>query len=128
MTSYLHQARQWANDRARRKLAAGKPTPRAVVLSFAVDRDLLGRAEVLAFVLATNDYWNLVNDCRIGFPPHSRSGVSAESGVVYGPVSLWEQELVIHDCDQISVHRQAVANQFPTPIVYDVATNPNGRF
>jgi hypothetical protein len=37
----------------------------AVVLSFAIDRDLLAGADVLAFVVATTDHWDLIHDCRL---------------------------------------------------------------
>jgi hypothetical protein len=100
----------------------------AVVLSFSIDRDLLASADTLAFVVATPDYWDLVQDCRLGFPPHRRPGGKQSYDVVYGPVSLWRQELVIHDCDQISIHEQALANQLPTPNVYQITTGPGGLF
>ena len=100
----------------------------AVVLSFAIDRDLLAGADVLAFVVATTDYWDLIHDCRLGFAPHSPPGAKKYYDVVYGPVSLWRQELIIHDCDQISVHDQSLANRLPQPIVYQVATSASGLF
>jgi hypothetical protein len=128
LTSYLHQARQWANDRVRRKIAANQPVPKAVVLSFTVDRNLLASAEGLAFVLATNDYWDLVSDCRVGFTPLSRTGANPAYDVVYGPVALWQQQLIIHDCDQVSIHTQTIANRIPAPVVHDIATNASGLF
>jgi hypothetical protein len=43
-------------------------------------------------------------------------------------VSLSRQELIVHDCDQISVHDQNLANRLPEPIVYQVATSTSGLF
>jgi hypothetical protein len=112
-----------------RRLRGPRGTPlQATVLSFAIDRDLLAGAEILAFVMATPDYWDLVHDCRLGFAPHGRPGAKKYYDVVYGPVSLWRQELVVHDCDQISVHDQSLANRLPQPIVYQVATSASGLF
>ena len=127
LTTSDHQARQRANTRVRRRRA---PTGsiQAVVLSFSIDRDLLADADTLAFVVATPDYWDLVHDCRLGFAPHSRPGTKKYYDVVYGPVSLWRQELVIHDCDQISIHDQNLANRLPQPTVFDLATSVNGLF
>jgi hypothetical protein len=76
------------------------------VLSFEIDRDLLAVLDTLAFVRPINDFWDLVQDCRGMFPPHQRRGQQASYDVVYGPVTLWPQRLVIQDCDQISFHTQ----------------------
>lgn len=128
LTTYDHQARQWANVRVRRMRSPRGAPLHAVVLSFSIDRDLLAAADTLAFVVATPDYWDLVQDCRLGFPPHRRPGGEQSYDVVYGPVSLWRQELVIHDCDQISIHDQALATRLPAPTVYQIATSPGGLF
>ena len=52
-----------------------------------------------------SDYWQLVAHCRSG-NNHARAGTSraAYYDVVYGPVSLYLQFLVIADADQISFH------------------------
>jgi hypothetical protein len=128
LTTSDHQARQWANTRVRRLLRPTGPPLQAVVLSFAIDRDLIAGADVLAFVLATSDYWDLVHDCRLGLTPHARPGARQYYDIVYGPVSLWRQELIIHDADQISIHDQALANRLPQPIVYQIAALPGGLF
>jgi hypothetical protein len=102
-TTNLHQARQWANFRLFRapRLTGNK----AVVLEFELDRDWLSRLDSLAFVRDTYDYWDLVSDCRHGFRPHQRQTPNPPAyDVVYGPVSLWPQKLVLNDCDQISFH------------------------
>ena len=97
-TTYEHQARQWANQRVR--LLAGPAI--ATVIAFTVDRTALGQRLHLAFVADTADFYDLVQFSRTGStPPH---GCNPCYDVVYGPVSLWPQTLVIKDCDQISFH------------------------
>jgi hypothetical protein len=128
LTTNDHQARQWANSRVRRLRDPRAAPLQAVVLSFAIDRDLLAGADILAFVVATTDYWDFVHDCRLGFAPHGRAGAKKYYDVVYGPVSLSRQELIVHDCDQISVHDQSLADQLPQPTVYQVATGASGLF
>jgi Protein of unknown function (DUF3990) len=129
-TTNDHQARQWANDSARR-LASRSPSiaSHAIVLVFSLKRDWLAGLEALCFVRPTQDYFDLVADCRSGFPPHQRNPApNRHYDVVYGPVSLGFQRLVIHDCDQISFHDQIVANGLPTPILHDVGTGAGGLF
>lgn len=42
--------------------------------------------------------------------------------MVYGPVTLWPQRLVIQDCDQVSFHTDGATLGLPDPIIHDVAT------
>jgi hypothetical protein len=125
LTSHLHQARQWANSRVRLSRLRGS-ADQAVVLSFAIDRDLLASAEALAFVIPTTDYWELVHHCRTGLAPHRRSGTKQRYDIVYGPLSLWPRELIIHDCDQLSVHDQKFADQLPTPHILEIGRRADG--
>ena len=115
-TTSLHQAEQWANTRVHRTRAARRPAPIAIVLAFQLSRDWLASLETLAFVRPINDFWDLVEDCRNGFPPHQRpTPFGACYDIVFGPVTLWPQRLVIQDCDQISFHTQrAVRGLSPT--------------
>jgi hypothetical protein len=100
----LHQAKQWANTRVLRTTGT---TGSAVVLRFEIHRDWLASLDTLAFVRAIADFWALVADCRVGFPPHQRQPPHpVPYDVVYGPVTLWPQILIISDCDQISFHTQ----------------------
>jgi hypothetical protein len=126
LTTYDHQATQWANGKVRRHLRATGTRLQAVVLSFSIDRDLLAAADTLAFVAATPDYWDLVHDCRLGFRSHRRPGTKRTYDVVYGPVSLWRQELIIYDSDQMSIHDQSLADTLPTPLVHQLATAAGG--
>ncbi|WP_158237552.1 DUF3990 domain-containing protein [Bradyrhizobium forestalis] len=114
VTTNPHQARQWANTRV---ISLPSRAVFAVVLRFQLNRDWLAGLDALAFVRPTQDFWDLVTDCRIGFPPHQRSS-SHPYDVVYGPVTLWPQQLIINDCDQISFHSTQAAAALPSPIVH----------
>jgi len=127
-TTRLHQARQWANSRVRRILAPAGQQPQAIVLRFTLSRNRVASLDTLAFVRAMPDYWRLVTDCRNGFPPHQR-GRPDEYDIVYGPVALPLQQLVIQDCDQISFHTHRALSVLGTnPMVQGVAPLPNGLF
>ncbi|HEX5327388.1 MAG TPA: DUF3990 domain-containing protein [Acetobacteraceae bacterium] len=106
-TTSEHQARQWANSRWVRSPASGT---NAVVLRFALDRDWLASLDALAFARPIPDFWDLVADCRNGFRPHQRLPPhNPPFDIVYGPVTIWPQLLVIQDCDQISFHTSRAA-------------------
>jgi uncharacterized protein DUF3990 len=126
-TTWDHQARQWANARVLRTLAPPPAAGRnAIVLRFELDRDWLAGLESLVFVRPLLDFWNLVDDCRNGFPPHQRPPRPPRNpprayDVVFGPVTLWPQRLLIQDCDQVSFHTHDAARRLPGPIIYDVA-------
>jgi hypothetical protein len=126
VTTNLHQAEQWANERTRAinlTLPSSSTPTVAVILQFRLQRDWLASLESLSFVLETPDFWALVEDCRIGFPPHQRAGKQMEYDVVYGPVTLWRQKLVIKDCDQISFHTAAAVSKLPNPLVFKKAND-----
>jgi hypothetical protein len=126
VTTNLHQAEQWANRRAdgiNAALPSSAPRTIAIVLQFTLKRDWLARLESLSFVLEAGDFWALVEDCRIGFPPHQRVGASRAYEAVYGPVSLWPQKLVIKDCDQISFHTASAVNSLPDPFILEKAND-----
>lgn len=126
-TSSEHQAREWANSRVRALLSRSPPiATNAVVLSFAVDRNWLAQLDALSFVLPSTDFFDLVDDCRLGFPPHGRAGGKRSYDVVYGPVRMGPQKLVLHDCDQVSFHGPSVVGLLPVPYVREVATAPTG--
>jgi hypothetical protein len=130
VTTYLHQAEQWANKRAAAVNAAlpSSATPTvAVVLQFCLKRDWLAGLEGLSFVLETPDFWALVDDCRSRFPPHQRTGKQSEYEVVYGPVTLWPQKLVIKDCDQISFHTPWTVASLPGPVLFKKANDSDPK-
>ena len=67
----------------------------------------------ILFSLSTDRIFTLVNYSRAGSPPHGR--VAGPYDVVYGPVSLWQQQLVIKDCDQVSFHTDNALGILPKP-------------
>ena len=92
-----------------------KTTPKAVVLRFDVSRDKLADLEALVFTNENCGFWPFVTYCRSGSVPHGRStGRQMEYDIVYGPVSIWPQRLVIKDCDQVSFHTVTALNVIPT--------------
>ncbi len=106
-TTNVHQAEQWANRRF--YIGQGRGAKSAAVVEFTIDRDVMAGLEHMAFVredfAPNSDYWQLVAHCR-GGNNHARAGQSGTGyyDVVYGPVSLYPQFLVIADADQISFH------------------------
>ena len=106
LTSNLSQACQWANTRV---LPWQGPNQKkiAAVLEFEVDWNQLATRSDLALVwegaAPASDYWLLVAHCR-GGGLNRGTDQQAQYDVVYGPVSLWPQYLVIKDCDQVSFH------------------------
>ena len=122
-TTNFVQAKNWANTRCRSLLARSKVPQIATVIWFEVERDSLASLDFLTFVTEnTNpDFWDFVRRCRRISPPlqHDRKGFAAATrppkaaprqsdyDVVFGPVTLWPQTLVIKDCDQISFHTVA---------------------
>lgn len=111
-TTYLHQAKNWANNRCLGSLPGSNPI--ATVLSFDVDRNLLGQLQTLVFLRDDSNYWDFVMHCRSGLGPHRPTG---QYDVVFGPVSLWPQTLVIANCDQISCHTTLALAILPNPII-----------
>ncbi|MBI1929590.1 DUF3990 domain-containing protein [Candidatus Poribacteria bacterium] len=100
-TTNLNQARNWANMRyRRRRFNRRNPAQYAVVIKFEVDRNLLSTLHHLGFVTENSnpDYWDFITYCRNGRSPHLLWG-TRDYDVVFGPVSLWPQTLVIKDCD-----------------------------
>ncbi len=114
-TTNLHQARNWANLRAKRLNAASANSARATVIQFSVKRDEFTRLNTLCFVTeglnpGNSDYWEFVSSCRNAtisdhqFKPDPALPATSNYDVVIGIVSLWPQTLVVKDCDQVSFH------------------------
>jgi hypothetical protein len=110
-TSWLNQAVYWANLIASRKATRSRTTVVAAVIQLDIDRDALAKLETLVFTseTANNDFWDFVTHNRTGLTPHRPSGANYE--IVFGPITLWPQRLVIKDCDQVSFHTSAAAQQ-----------------
>jgi hypothetical protein len=110
-TTSEHQARQWANERVRKAMAPGRAQEIAVVLRFEVARDSFHALEILSFLRDDPAFWDFITYCRqYGRQDHLRSHNGSlvpwpeMYEVVHGPVTLWQQTLVLKDCDQYSFH------------------------
>jgi hypothetical protein len=130
MTTNELQAREWANVRVRQSRSGRCPNPGnpacAVLLAFYVDRSALAGLDTLVFVRPTDDYFAFVDDCRHGFAPHQRNGTKKAYDVVFGPVRMWPQKLVIFDGDQVSFHTDEALAILPEPTVRDIGTASDG--
>ena len=121
LTTVLKQAENWADMQFRNRRKKTHPSTEAVVLRFDVDRNQLAFLFSLSFVTdqSNSDFWDFVAYCRSGMSPHLLRG-NRDYDVVFGPVSLWSQRLVIKDSDQISFHTQAALKILPTPALHIV--------
>ena len=97
VTTVLHQAKQWANQKVR-KLPA-RLNDDAAVLTFDMDRDTAGSCgDHLAFVIADDPFYEFVLYNRLGGPTHHRT---TNYDIVYGPVAAFPQTISFQGCDQI---------------------------
>jgi Protein of unknown function (DUF3990) len=96
VTTSRHQAEQWANQRCR-------PTAHLnpEVLEYHLLRDVIESLNHLTFIMDTIDYHEFVEYCRPGQTNHGPFPRSTPYDVVYGPVRLWPQRIVLANCDQI---------------------------
>ena len=96
VTTSLHQAQQWANQRCR-------PTTHLnpEVLEYHLLRNVIEKLSHLTFTIDTTDYYEFVEYCRPGQPNHGPSPRTVPYDVVYGPVRLWPQRIVLANCDQV---------------------------
>lgn len=131
-TSVLHQAQQWANARIRRQRHGGKTASAAAVVKFVVDRSMLAGQQIMGLVVegkpVTLDFWEFVSYCRGGVTTHIPNSRSAYYDVVFGLVSLWPQQLVIKDCDQVSFHTPGAVALLSNRTIPYQATAPSGLF
>lgn len=128
-TTNEHQARNWANVRAKVARAAD-PGRVAALVELKVGRERLaeGQVAMLAFVTegpsTSSDYWAFIRHCRGGAPDHALkyNKIDGRYDVVIGPVSLWTQTLVIKDCDQLSFHTGKALDSIVQSSVIDSGT------
>jgi hypothetical protein len=95
VTTSLHQAKNFANERTRTK-----GTPHAEVVVFELDRSAMEKLKHLTFVVDTSDYHDLVDFCWTGGTNHGPYRINSYD-VIYGPVSMHPQTHVMGNCDQI---------------------------
>jgi hypothetical protein len=119
-----HRANQIASRKSTR---TGTPVP-AAVIQFDIDRNVLANFETLVFTseTANDDFWDFVEHNRTGHIPH-RPPAGANYEVVFGPVSVWPQRLVMKDCDQISFHTSQAAGQLVNATIIRQGSSGNPR-
>jgi Protein of unknown function (DUF3990) len=103
-TTWLRQARSWANNRVRR-MRTSHPGAKAVVLRMRVERNRFANLQSLVFPSDRDNFYPFVAYCRGGGTPHA--GLAYRNGpydVIAGPVSVAGQNLVIGQADQVSFH------------------------
>ncbi len=124
-TTSLHQAKNWGNLKYLQSLKTRCPANRAVVLYFDVNRNVLATLNSLCFVTegSSSDYWDFVKHCRNAVGSHLFQGTNYYD-IVFGPVSLWPQTLVIKDCDQVGFHTNASLQALPAPALHHQQGNP----
>jgi Protein of unknown function (DUF3990) len=97
VTSSLRFAQNWADQKVVRSMSS----IRAAVLVFHLDRDMAADLDDhLAFVLASDEFFDFVEYNHGGATDHARSGGTSYD-LVYGPTSAYPLRLVYVDCDQI---------------------------
>jgi hypothetical protein len=103
-TSSKHQAKNWANVRARKgKIAA--------VLQFQADRRELSGLRSLVFVSESSEFWQTVGYCR------SLGRCMSGYDIVYAPLTLFPQTMVVANSDQVSFHTEAAISVLKSPQV-----------
>jgi hypothetical protein len=109
LTTSFKQARDWANSLALRDEVSSKKATQAAVLEFSVDLDQMSCLESIWFVYDSTDFVKFIKNCRDG-KDHSRSLPNKFFDMVSGPVTMFPQESVLKDSDQVSFHTtQAVS-------------------
>jgi hypothetical protein len=103
-TTWLHQARNWANLRVL-KVRARYPGAKAVVLSMRLARNRFANLQSLVFPSDRDNFYSFVAYCRDGGTPHASLAYrSGPYDVIIGPVTLARQTLIIGQADQVSFH------------------------
>jgi hypothetical protein len=106
-TTWLHQAKNWANLRVR-KLQVRYPGVKAVVLSMRLERNHFANLQSLVFPSDRDNFYPFVAYCRDGRTPHADLAYrDSPYDVVAGPVSVAMQNLIIGQADQVSFHTAA---------------------
>jgi hypothetical protein len=112
-TTWLHQAKNWANLRVRKE-SRRHPNATAIVLRFSMKRNDLAELEDLVFITDKAGYFAFVGYCRAGGAPHAPAAIRQQPyDVVYGPVSLLGQSHTINNSDQVSFHTGLATSKIP---------------
>jgi len=118
VTTSLDQAKNWANVQARgmrRSGARAKRGESAAVVRFRLDRNRLAELRDLVFMSESQGtgFWDFIHYCRREAAP--LHGTPQPYDIVYGPLTLWPQRLVLKDCDQIGFHTERALAVLQSP-------------
>jgi hypothetical protein len=103
-TTWLHQAKNWADIKAQ-KVRRNHPRAVALVLRLTINRNDLASLDDLVFTSDGADFFPFVKYCRENGRPHALAVFrQIPYDVIYGPVALTNQTLTIKDSDQVSFH------------------------
>jgi len=120
-TTWLHQARNWANNRVIKLRARHHPHARAVVLSMQVRRNIFANLQTLVFPSERDNFHTFVLYCRNGGIAHAplayRTGLY---DVIAGPVTLAGQTMIVGGADQVSFHTAAVAEAISNVVIHEI--------
>jgi hypothetical protein len=121
-TTWLHQAKSWANLRVF-KMQARYPGARAVVLSMRLKRNRFANLQSLVFPSDRDNFYPFVAYCRGGGTPHADLAYRGTPyDVIAGPVSVFRQNLVIGQADQVSFHTDTGTAAISRVEVLDMGT------
>lgn len=84
-----------------------------------MDRSQLAELLSLCFVTDSSsaDYRDFVEHCRNQIGTHLLYN-SRNYDIVFGPVTLWPQRLVIKDADQMSFHTENALKILSAPVIH----------
>jgi hypothetical protein len=120
-TTWLYQARLWANERQIRD-AKGHSAAKAVVLRIEMRRNDLADLQCLGFVDWKRGGWlSFIEYCRAGGRPHApKEYRSHPYDVVYGPLSGSKDHLSFGEADQLSFHTEEATKKIPIVSVHEL--------
>jgi Protein of unknown function (DUF3990) len=122
-TTWLHQAKNWANLRVRKESRKHHNVV-AIVLRLAMKRNDLADLEDVVFLTDRGDYFPFVGYCRRGGTPHAPvANRQRPYDIIYGPVSTVGQSHTLKDCDQVSFHTTVATSKIPI-VTIEAQGNP----
>jgi hypothetical protein len=127
LTTSLKQAKNWANNLVGRVVHSSNADDKAAVLEFSISLELMAKLESLWFVVDNREFVRFVSGCRRG-GNHERSTTDQPYDMVSGPVTLFPQEMVVKDCDQVSFHTPEAISLLSPPKLVSIGTTIRGQF
>lgn len=121
-TTWLHQAKNWANLSVK-KVRRRRPFAKAVVLSMRVERNTFAELQSLVFPGERNDFHRFVEYCRDGHRPHAALECrQTPYDVVTGPVTMVGQTMIVGGGDQVSFHTPAGIEAISQVAVHEIGS------